>query len=259
MAGKIKTAAKIQKVSHEKYLEVLLGKNTHLYYHSFSVNSFLGIALPGEVIYPKIKKSWVMIESSSWEKNNDLKEYLLSLLNEKIAGEFGYNYLCVTDPALKCDKVHLIFMGIEPLSKIRDSAEIKKLAGAELQTDMALPAKLCPEISLLTPKEICAELDKMVLGQEEAKKSLSVILYQHLKRYSLSRKEIRLPKTNALLIGPTGCGKTLLARTMAEVVKLPFVRIDAVNFAQRGYRGGMHVEQIIDLYPFCGARQERNS
>jgi len=107
--------------------------------------------------------------------------------------------------------------------------------------------KLFSEDHIITPAQIYAELSKTVLGQEKAKKSLAVILYQHLKRFALSQEGEELPKTNALMIGPSGCGKTMLAKALADVAKLPFLKIDATNFTQRGYRGGMNSEQIVDL------------
>lgn len=123
----------------------------------------------------------------------------------------------------------------------------KKGATANGKVIEARQEKLFAQDHIKTPAMIFDELSKTVLGQEEAKKSLSVILYQHLKRFTLEREGKQLPKTNALLIGPSGCGKTMLAKAMADVAKLPFLKIDATNFTQRGYRGGMHAEQIVDL------------
>jgi ATP-dependent Clp protease ATP-binding subunit ClpX len=112
---------------------------------------------------------------------------------------------------------------------------------------LARQEKLFAEGLILPPAKIYEVLEKTVLGQEEAKKSLSVILYQHLKRYAFRGKEKQPPKTNALLIGPSGCGKTMLAGALAAAGQVPFLKVDATNFAQRGYRGGMHAEQIVDL------------
>ena len=100
---------------------------------------------------------------------------------------------------------------------------------------------------VMRPKEIYEEIRKSVFGQAEAIKSLSVILYEHLLRQEDGTRGRGIPKTNALLVGPTGCGKTLMAKAMADAVKVPFVRIDASSFVVRGYRGGMHTEQIIDI------------
>jgi ATP-dependent protease Clp ATPase subunit len=99
----------------------------------------------------------------------------------------------------------------------------------------------------LTPKEIYKKLDEKVFGQEEAKKSLSVILYEHMARCKMREEGIKLRKMNAMLVGPTGCGKTLIARTLSEIAEVPFIKVDATSLVQRGYRGGMHSEQIINL------------
>ncbi|MFA5105181.1 MAG: AAA family ATPase [Candidatus Margulisiibacteriota bacterium] len=101
--------------------------------------------------------------------------------------------------------------------------------------------------SSIRPRDIYEEIGKTVYGQEEAKRTLSVILYEHLLRQKDGCRGRDIPKTNALLIGPSGCGKTLIAKSMAEVAKVPFVRIDASSLVTRGYRGGMHVEQIMDI------------
>jgi len=99
----------------------------------------------------------------------------------------------------------------------------------------------------LTPKEIYKKLDENVFGQEEAKKSLSVILYEHMARCKMRGEGQHLRKMNAMLVGPTGCGKTLIAKTLSEIANVPYIKIDATSLVQRGYRGGMHCEQIINL------------
>jgi len=104
-----------------------------------------------------------------------------------------------------------------------------------------------PVIKVLSPREIYLLLSGKVLGQENAKKTMSVVLYQHLKRLEESRKGKDIQKVNAILIGPTGCGKTMIARTLAGIANVPFVKIDATNFVQRGYRGGMHAWEIVNL------------
>lgn len=101
------------------------------------------------------------------------------------------------------------------------------------------------DINLLKPEEIKAFLDEYVIGQDEAKKVLSVAVYNHYKRV-MSGKELRveLGKSNILMLGPTGCGKTLLAQTLAKILGVPFAIADATALTEAGYVGE-DVENIL--------------
>ncbi len=100
---------------------------------------------------------------------------------------------------------------------------------------------------LPTPKEIAALLDQYVIGQDQAKRILSVAVYNHYKRlrhYGKTSDDVELAKSNILLIGPTGSGKTLLAQTLARTLDVPFVMADATTLTEAGYVGE-DVENII--------------
>lgn len=101
------------------------------------------------------------------------------------------------------------------------------------------------EINLLKPMEIKAILDEYVIGQDEAKKVLSVAVYNHYKRVLAAKDlDIELQKSNILMLGPTGSGKTLLAQTMAKLLNVPFAIADATALTEAGYVGE-DVENIL--------------
>lgn len=98
--------------------------------------------------------------------------------------------------------------------------------------------------SIPKPKEIYRILSQYVIGQEKAKRSLSVAVYNHFKRINVASTDVELAKSNIMLIGPTGSGKTLLAQTLAKILKVPFAIADATSLTEAGYVGE-DVENIL--------------
>ena len=131
---------------------------------------------------------------------------------------------------------------------IRDEAPADPGAGRHAKTDLPVPS------------EIKASLDQYVIGQDAAKRALSVAVYNHYKRLkhlAASKDEVELTKSNILLIGPTGSGKTLLAQTLARLLNVPFVIADATTLTEAGYVGE-DVENIIQkLLQNCNYDVER--
>ena len=117
----------------------------------------------------------------------------------------------------------------------------------ELENDVAAGEVAEPEeqINLLKPEELKAFLDDYVIGQDQAKKVLSVAVYNHYKRIMAGDDlGVELQKSNILMLGPTGSGKTLLAQTLARVLNVPFAIADATTLTEAGYVGE-DVENIL--------------
>ncbi len=124
--------------------------------------------------------------------------------------------------------------------------ECVEICNEEIKTTQENPAGA---VELKKPSEIKAELDKYIVGQDKAKKVLSVAVYNHYKRINSessakSDDDVEIEKSNILLLGPTGCGKTLLARTLAKILNVPFATSDATTLTEAGYVGE-DVENIL--------------
>lgn len=119
---------------------------------------------------------------------------------------------------------------------------------AELYDDEKAGYTLNELNNIPSPKEIKQILDDYVIGQEEAKKTLSVAVYNHYKRIAheenANKEDVEIQKSNILLLGPTGCGKTLLAKTLAKILNVPFAIADATTLTEAGYVGE-DVENIL--------------
>ncbi len=141
----------------------------------------------------------------------------------------------------------------------KNQKEVKKLIAGPAVYICDECIQLCSEIieeetekeagelaSLMSPKEIKSKLDEYVIEQETAKRILAVAVYNHYKRLdsSVSTGDVEIQKSNILLIGPTGCGKTLLAQTLARFLNVPFTIADATSLTEAGYVGE-DVENII--------------
>ena len=116
------------------------------------------------------------------------------------------------------------------------------------------------ETKLPKPHEIKAMLDEYVIGQELAKKKLAVAVYNHYRRIEFaerSRNEVELQKSNILLIGPTGTGKTLLAQTLARILSVPFTIADATTLTEAGYVGEDVENIILKLYQASGNDKDK--
>ena len=123
-----------------------------------------------------------------------------------------------------------------------------RVLGQVVEEEAPLPVRKYEPSKPLAPRAIYAHLDTYVVGQDKAKKVLSVAVYNHYKRiwngHKRSGSDVELQKTNILLLGPTGCGKTLLAETLARTLDVPFAVCDATSLTESGYVGE-DVENIL--------------
>lgn len=128
------------------------------------------------------------------------------------------------------------------MSILEESGELEREMETEKRPDSPEPVTLMEE--LLKPKEIKAILDEYVIGQDSAKITLSVAVYNHYKRAFANDDSVEFSKSNVLLLGPTGVGKTLLAQTLAKALDVPFAIADATTLTEAGYVGE-DVENIL--------------
>lgn len=104
----------------------------------------------------------------------------------------------------------------------------------------------------IIPKEIVEKLDEFVIGQDKAKKLLAVSVYNHYKKIKLIKNHMYVTKSNLLLIGPTGVGKTFLIEQIANLLDVPFIIVDTAQFTPKGYRGGDVNDIWVRLFNKCG-------
>ena len=137
----------------------------------------------------------------------------------------------------------------------------ERVPNAPLQRQKAAPKSEVTYDSVPKPKEIVAYLDGYVVEQESAKRSLAVAVYNHYKRINQGKEEgeVELQKSNILMVGPTGSGKTLLAQTLAKMLEVPFAIADATALTEAGYVGEDVENILLKLYQAAEAMDPRNA
>ncbi len=147
------------------------------------------------------------------------------------------------------NEVDIMFQGVDGSNICGACIEVGHKSLSEAGLAIASPKSKAQGVTMNDvpkPKEIKEFLDKYVIGQDEAKRSIAVAVYNHYKRLSVAQgaDDVELDKSNIVLVGPTGTGKTLIARTIARLLKVPFTIVDATVLTQAGYVGE-DVESIL--------------
>ena len=168
----------------------------------------------------------------------------------------GPNGICICDECISvCADAMMRDLGLSVPPEMFSSEEevpqgrhVKQMTGVVEDDESSEPAPEDVLADLPTPHQLYGELSEHVVGQEEAKRALSVAVYNHYKRISLGndaeKDDVELAKSNIMLLGPTGSGKTLLAQTLARTLKVPFAIADATTLTEAGYVGE-DVENIL--------------
>lgn len=249
-------------LSPAQTLESYFGGKRYIHYHKWRPGKEGAIAMPGRVNCANIEKMVVVILSDQPKKYSYYYDKIRTYYEKEAGKKLAYENIYHELASYKTPRLEVYLLSDKPMTRKSAGGATNPKGAAfpmrpynpELWDMLHPPDSQCKEektssiqVQMLSPKQIYARLDEKVYGQEAAKKSLAVVLYQHLMRFMTRNASKPLSKTNTLLVGPTGCGKTLAAKAMAEITGLPFLRLDATIFVQRGLRGGMHAEQIVDL------------
>ncbi len=149
----------------------------------------------------------------------------------------------------------------------RQETEVKKMiAGTDAYicnecvkycSDILYEKKQTKNFALLKPKEIYQKLNDYVIGQKETKKTLAVAVYNHFKKIMHNKTDVELQKSNVLLMGPTGSGKTLLVQTLANILNVPFAIADATTLTEAGYVGEDVENILVKLYQKADCNVEK--
>ncbi len=177
------------------------------------------------------------------KKNQNTFDPVCSFCGEAPTGDnllvpspiFGGAYICL-DCVQRIDSMVKDLHNMEKAEASKSGS--KKHAGKE---DKKIP----------TPREICSFLDEYVIGQEDAKKYLSVAVYNHYKRLAQDKDDVDIEKSNIIMVGPTGTGKTLLAKTIARQLDVPFAIVDATVLTEAGYVGEDIESLLVRLLQAC--------
>ena len=158
---------------------------------------------------------------------------------------------------LKREEVQILIAGVTGHICENCASQANQIVSEEFNISKKKSASK-KEFKIKFPKEIKKDLDEFVIGQETAKKVLSVAVYNHYKRLNAPFDDVEIEKSNVILIGRTGTGKTLLAKTIAKLLNVPFCIADATVLTQAGYVGECPVQATSGFRLQRGSSRKRN-
>lgn len=205
---------------------------------------------PANLIMPCHTKC--LSEMTDTDFNEEYRNYMEAVVSGKAGHQdpVGYEHITceVEVKSEHGENFGTVRLPVVDVSGLLEMQEVEEPAASENTDDTEGKINWAEKIHLLKPIEMKGELDKYVIGQDDAKKVICTAVYNHLLPLVKTGSHMDIQKSNVLLIGPSGCGKTEIARTMAKILDVPFCICDATSVTEAGYVGDDVENMLLRLY-----------